>query len=104
MIIGASGGCGLSACQLAAALGASEVVGVCSAANHSLAESQGATRCVDYNDQSAMDELVSEAGALSSVLFFLDGNLGGRGGEAVLDRNQTERVFRGSVSHVFING
>jgi NADPH:quinone reductase-like Zn-dependent oxidoreductase len=38
----------------------SAVVGVCSAANAQLATSQGATRCVDYNDQAAMDALVSE--------------------------------------------
>ena len=60
LIIGASGGCGLSACQLASAMGASEVVGVCSAANVPLATSQGATRCVDYNDKEAMDALLAE--------------------------------------------
>ena len=43
-------------------MGASEVVGVCSAANAQLVRRQGATRCVDYNDQSAMDATVSEVG------------------------------------------
>ena len=50
------------ALRVAAAMGASEVVGVCSAGNAQLAQSQGATRCVDYNDQSAMDALVAEVG------------------------------------------
>ena len=60
LIIGASGGCGLSACQLAAAMGAAEVVGVCSAGNAQLARSRGATRCVDYTDPTAMDALAAE--------------------------------------------
>ena len=68
LIIGASGGCGLSACQLASAMGASEVVGVCSSANHELAKSQGATRCVDYNDPNALDALVAE-GAKYDVVY-----------------------------------
>ena len=49
LIIGASGGCGLAACQLARAVGASEIVAVCSAANAPLVESQGATRVVAYD-------------------------------------------------------
>jgi len=53
LVIGASGGCGLAGVQLAKALGAKEVVGLCSKANHDLVMSHGATRCVDYGDPEA---------------------------------------------------
>ena len=53
LVIGASGGCGLAAVQLAKALGASEIVGVCSSNNFELVLNAGATRCVDYKDPTA---------------------------------------------------
>jgi NADPH:quinone reductase-like Zn-dependent oxidoreductase len=59
-ILGASGGCGTAAVQLAKAMGASEVVAVCSAANHELCTKLGASRCVDYNDAAGWRALVSD--------------------------------------------
>jgi hypothetical protein len=60
LIIGASGGCGLAGVQLAKALKASEIVGVCSSANHDLVLRNGATRCVDYRDQDAYAKMIQE--------------------------------------------
>ena len=48
LIIGASGGCGLAGVQLAKALGASEIVGVCSGKNEQVVLDAGATSIVDY--------------------------------------------------------
>ncbi len=49
VVNGASGGVGHYAIQIARALGAAEVVGVCSAANADLVAELGAHRVVDYN-------------------------------------------------------
>merc|ERR1712166_1126546 len=49
LVIGASGGTGLPALELAKAMGASEIVGVCSGRNRELVMEHGATRVIDYN-------------------------------------------------------
>ena len=56
LVIGASGGCGSAGVQLAKALGAREVVGVCSGKNAELVRAQGADRVVDYQTQRLADE------------------------------------------------
>lgn len=55
LIIGASGGCGLSGVQIARSLGASQVVGVCSSRNREMVERAGAHRVVDYNTENIED-------------------------------------------------
>ena len=45
-----AGGCGTAGVRLAKAMGAAEVVGVCSSANAELVMGAGATQVVDYND------------------------------------------------------
>lgn len=49
LVIGASGGCGIAALQIARSMGAAEIVGVCSAKNIELVREHGATRVIDYN-------------------------------------------------------
>jgi NADPH:quinone reductase-like Zn-dependent oxidoreductase len=49
LVVGASGGCGVAALQIARARGARDIVAVCSAANADFARSHGATQAVDYN-------------------------------------------------------
>lgn len=54
-VIGASGGCGVAAVQIARALGASDIVGVCSARNADFVLDNGANRIVDYKTQTLAD-------------------------------------------------
>ena len=67
LVIGASGGVGVFAVQIARAFGA-EVVGVCSSANADLVESLGATEVIDYTRED-----VTRAGVEYDAVFQLGG-------------------------------
>lgn len=62
LIIGASGGCGLAGVQLAIAMGASRVVGICSGKNFEFVQGMSGIKkiedleLVDYTDDAAMNE------------------------------------------------
>jgi len=49
LVIGASGGCGLACLQIATAMKAGHIVGVCSAKNEAIVRQHGATEVIDYN-------------------------------------------------------
>lgn len=69
LVIGASGGCGLAGLHLAAALGATRIVAVCSANNAGLVQREGATEVVDYTDADGMAKFFQEnAGQFDCVL------------------------------------
>ncbi|KAF2241743.1 NAD(P)-binding protein [Trematosphaeria pertusa] len=51
LVNGASGGCGSGFIQAAVAMGAKEVIAICSAPNFELVQSLGATRAIDYRDK-----------------------------------------------------
>ena len=109
LIIGASGGCGTAAVQLAKMMGAAEIVGVCSGRNAELVKSLGATDVVDYTKETVAqhcsngDETVEE-GRNFDVIF--DTATGSSGGEnytdssVVLLKNDGERHGQ----YVVING
>lgn len=56
LVIGASGGCGTAGVQISRALGAKEIVGVCSGRNVEMVRAQGADRVIDYTMQRLEDE------------------------------------------------
>ncbi|KAG9404336.1 hypothetical protein AC1031_004545 [Aphanomyces cochlioides] len=79
LVIGASGGCGSAGVQLAKAMGASQVVGVCSKKNEEFVKSLGADRIIDYETQSIDD------GPAKYFDFVLDTATGSGHGEDYLD-------------------
>jgi len=69
LIIGASGGAGLAACQLANAMGASRIVAVCSGKNKDLVLSNGASEFVDYTDSRALADFFNKnKGGFDTIL------------------------------------
>merc|ERR1712179_399222 len=60
LVIGASGGCGIAGVQLAKALGAAEIVGVCSGKNKEMVMEQGASKIVDYTAENLRDAFNAE--------------------------------------------
>ena len=56
LVIGASGGCGLAGVQVAIALGAKTVVGVCSGKNRDIVLENGATRVIDYTQENFWEQ------------------------------------------------
>jgi alcohol dehydrogenase len=60
LVIGASGGCGLAAVQLAKAMGVTRIIGICSGENAEFVKEAGATDIVDYADAMAMENFLSE--------------------------------------------
>ena len=70
LVVGASGGCGTAAVQLATALGAAEVVGVCSGKNAELVRAQGAARVVDYTKEPLSAACAGGAGAAAFDVVF----------------------------------
>ena len=59
LVIGASGGCGLAGVQLARALGAGRVVGVCSGKNVGVVMENGADAVVDYTKENFWEKVRS---------------------------------------------
>lgn len=98
LIIGASGGCGTAGVQLAKAIGASEVVAVCSEANHALVTKLGASRCVDYRDERAYEEMVRT----SSFDVIYDCATGSGGGEDYA--RDAQKMLKPGGTSVAING
>ncbi|KAI8875506.1 GroES-like protein [Backusella circina FSU 941] len=74
LIIGATGGIGSSAVQIAKIIGA-EVVAICSGRNEGYAKELGADRIIDYTQPSTIDDLVKdEAGTFDMVFDCVGGD------------------------------
>eukprot|EP00930_Biecheleria_cincta_P084741 TRINITY_DN74189_c0_g1_i1.p1 TRINITY_DN74189_c0_g1~~TRINITY_DN74189_c0_g1_i1.p1 ORF type:complete len:320 (+),score=45.69 TRINITY_DN74189_c0_g1_i1:87-1046(+) len=106
LVIGASGGTGLAGLQLAKALGASEVVAVCSGANSDLCTKHGADRIIDYTvDLAGGRKLVDIVGeGYFDVVYDCATNSGGgenykNQGLAVLKKGKIMTAINGSLGH-----
>ena len=55
LVIGASGGCGIAALQLAKSMGAESIVAVCSSKNEELVKTISANEVVDYQKYDIVD-------------------------------------------------
>merc|ERR1719285_367650 len=101
LIIGASGGCGTAAIQLAKGLGASEIVGVCSGKNEKMVRELGATAVVDYNKSSFAD-VYGNGKDHEKFDVVYDAASSSGGGENY--RSESFQVLRSGGKYVPING
>jgi len=97
LVIGASGGCGIAGVHLAKALGASEIVGVCSGKNKNLVLEQGATKVVDYTTENVKDVFPAE---YFDVVY--DTATGSGGGEDYF--SISESLLKKNKKNVILNG
>ena len=58
LVIGASGGCGLAALQLAKIMKASDIIGVCSGKNEGIVRENGATDVIDYTKVTSVEAML----------------------------------------------
>jgi len=70
LVIGASGGCGIAALQLAKSMGAEKVVAVCSAKNEELVISNGADEVIDYQKHDLVDYFKKESTTIDDSIKF----------------------------------
>jgi NADPH:quinone reductase-like Zn-dependent oxidoreductase len=68
LVVGASGGCGIAACQLAKGMGVTRIIGICSSKNADFVKKNGATEIVDYNDAEGLKKFYDDnAGKIDFV-------------------------------------
>ncbi|CAB9506869.1 furan-3-one reductase [Seminavis robusta] len=79
LVIGSSGGCGLTALQLAKGLTIPRVIGICSSKNADLCRTHGATEIVPYDDQDQMDTFLKENAGKVDVIYDAASASGGVG-------------------------
>jgi len=99
LIIGASGGCGLAGVHLAKALGASEIVGVCSGKNKDMVLEQGATKVVDYTLDKVEDVFPAE---YFDIVY--DTATGSGGGEDYFSVSESLLKMDKKAKNVILNG
>jgi len=101
LIIGASGGCGTAAIQLAKALEASEIVGVCSGKNEKMVMKLGATAVVNYKKSNFADVYGNRKDEEKFDVVYDAASSSGKGENY---RSESFRVLRPGGQYVPING
>jgi len=101
LVIGASGGCGLAGIQLAKALGASRIVGICSKKNSDLVKKTGATDVICYDDEIELSKFYADN--LKSFDCIYDTATGSGGGEDYRD-SSIPLLKANAGEYVAING
>jgi len=107
LVIGASGGCGIAGIQLANAMGASRVVGICSGKNFEFVRGMSGIEkvekleLVDYNDDDAMNNLIEKNVGKFDCIY--DTATGSGKGESY-DRTMPKLLREETGEYVQING
>jgi len=101
VVIGASGGCGLAAVQLAKAMKVDRIIAICSGRNTELVKKNGATEVVDYTDSETLTSFWKrEAGMINCVYDAV--TFSGKGEDYTA--SSMELLRPGSGQYVTLNG
>lgn len=104
LIIGASGGAGTAGIQIAKALKASEIVGVCSGKNEEMVRGLGATQVVDYKKTNFVDVYGGVKDEEKFDVVYDCASFSGHGEDYVADSQRVLRVGPPQGQYVPING
>jgi len=77
LVIGASGGCGTAALQLAKGMKISRIIGICSSKNDQFCKDHGATEIVAYDDAAAMESFLKDNAGKIDVIYDAASSSGG---------------------------
>merc|ERR550532_73286 len=106
LIIGASGGCGLAAVQLAKAMDAGYISGVCSGKNEAIVMENGATEVVDYTQGDVVEHYTKQEVVVEKFDIVYDSASNSGGGEDYREKSLSLLKQDGSKhgQYVAING
>jgi len=108
LVIGASGGCGVAGVQLAKAMGASRIVGICSGKNFEFVRGMSGTEkveileLVDYTDEDAMNKFKEENVGKFDCIYDTSTGSGGKGD--AYDTTMPKFLKEETGEYVQING
>jgi len=100
LVIGASGGCGIAACQIAHGMGVKRIIGICSSANAEFVKANGATEVVDYHDTVGLQKFYSDNAGM--IDFVYDAATGSGGGE--MYAGATLPLLKKDGTYIALNG
>ena len=69
LVIGASGGCGIAALQLAKGMGIPQIIGICSSKNAQFCKDNGATDIIAYDDNEAVEKFLKEEAGKIDIIY-----------------------------------
>jgi NADPH:quinone reductase-like Zn-dependent oxidoreductase len=69
LVIGASGGCGIAALQLAKGMGIPKIIGICSSKNAQFCKDNGATDIIAYDDNDAVEKFLKEEAGNIDIIY-----------------------------------
>lgn len=110
LVIGASGGCGTAALQIARSMGAAAIVAVCSGKNANYVKEHGATEVVDYTKNTLGKDVYSGEDESEKFDVVYDCASGSGGGEAYKEASlrilceDEEKTEQKHGQYVAING
>lgn len=100
LVIGASGGCGIAACQLARGMGVKRIIGICSSKNANFAKENGATEIVDYQDAQGLEKFYKDNAGKIDFIYDAATGSGGKEDYAAI----TLPLLTSDGTYVALNG
>ena len=100
LVIGASGGCGIAACQLAQGMGVKRIIGICSSKNANFVKENGATEIVDYQDAKGLEKFYKDNAGKIDFIYDAATGSGGDENYAVI----TLPLLKDNGTYIALNG